>query len=280
MNVRALLRGLVPFGVRVAVRRVPATARWLLARDTLRGTPADFSHVQCARATPLRRATAFYGEALQAAKEQNVCRAAELVSGAVVGAGETFSWHAYVGPPVALRGFAPGPELHGDALEQGDGGGLCQVANLVYWLALHAGLEVVERHRHALDLFPDHDRTAPFGCGATVFFPTKDLRLSNPLPQALLLELWVDATHLHGRARLARDPGVRFRVEETDARFTREADGVWRHNVLWRVRTEADGRELRERLAEHHARVAYPLPPAVARELDGADCARDAPGRS
>ncbi len=98
----------------------------------------------------------------------------------------------------AVRGFAEGPELHGEELESGDGGGLRQVANLLFFQAVNAGLEVVERHRHALDLFPDDSRTVPFGCGATVFFPKKDLRLLNTGGSPLTLRPSIADGALHG----------------------------------------------------------------------------------
>jgi vancomycin resistance protein VanW len=67
------------------------------------------------------------------------------------------------------------------------GGGLCQLANLLVLLGIEAGMEILERHRHSLDLFPDADRTAPFGCGATVFYNYVDLRLRNVMDFPLLL---------------------------------------------------------------------------------------------
>ena len=188
-----------------------------------------------------------------------MARAVALLDGWVVPGGALASWHRALGPPLWVRGFRAGPELRQGVLAAGGGGGLCQVANLVYWLALHSGMEIVERHRHALDLFPDHDRSAPFGCGATVFFPTKDLRFRNPHPHALRLELSVREGWLHGRACFAESLTASWSVEESDHRFSREADGIWRHNVLWRIRRDRSGCESREQVAEHHARVAYPI---------------------
>lgn len=38
---------------------------------------------------------------------------------------------------------------------RGVGGGLCQLANLLYWMSLHTPLEIAERHQHSFDPFPD-----------------------------------------------------------------------------------------------------------------------------
>jgi vancomycin resistance protein VanW len=255
------VRRAVPFGVRTALRRLPAALAHAVAPAPPRATDRGaFAHVQCRRETPLARAGAPYGAELQRGKEANVRRAASLVDGALVAAGQVFSWHRHVGPPLALRGFGPGPEIHDGRLVAGVGGGACQVSNLVYWLALHAGMEIVERHRHDLDLFPDHDRTAPFGCGATVYFPTRDLRFRNPGPAPLLLELAVEAGVLCGAARFPRDPEVRFEVVERDARIAREGAAVFRSNRLVRRRLGPYGEIDEDLVAENRARVLYDVP--------------------
>jgi len=258
--IRGLVRRMIPFPVRVGLRRAPAVARHLVGRRVVRTEDRSaWAHLQCARSTPLRRQSTAYAEPVQLAKEHNVRRAVELVDGVVVAPGAVFSWHDTVGPPLRLRGFVPGPELHEGELSLGPGGGLCQVANLVFWLGLHSGMEVVERHRHGLDLFPDEDRTAPFGCGATVFYPHRDLRLVNPLEQPVLIALRVGGGRLHGEARLARDPGVCWEVVQTRHRFVRRDGKVWRENRVARRRVAA-GVVAVEPLLENRAQVVYPVP--------------------
>lgn len=257
---RVRLREAVPFAVRVAARRAPAVILHLRDRRRLaRASAAGFPHLQCAATSPLRRRATTYAPDLQAAKEHNVARAAELLDGIVIPAGATFAWHREIGPPLRVRGFRPGPELHDGILARGGGGGACQVANLLFRLAVHAGLELVERHRHGLDLFPDDDRAVPFGCGATVFYPTRDLKLRNPHPFPVRLELGVAAGELRGNLRFPADVGLRFEIVEVWHRFVRRDGVVWRENRLDRRAHGPDGRFVDEILAEHRARVAYPV---------------------
>ena len=197
------------------------------------------------------------------AKEQNVARAVELLDGLTLAPGALFSWHRQVGPPLRVRGFAPGPELHDERMESGEGGGLCQVANLLFYLAVHAGLELTERHRHALDLFPDDSRTVPFGCGATVFFPKKDLRFINTSGVSLTLRLFLHDGALTGELRSARALPFRCELIERDHRFEQRDGGTWRHNRLFRRWRYDDGTSRDEWLADHDARVAYSLQPSV-----------------
>ncbi len=259
----SLLRQVLPFGLRVGLRRLPHAMRWLARRPPVQRAldPREWSHVQCARSSPLRRQSTAYDQDMQRAKEHNVHRAAALLDGVVIPAGGTLSWHAVVGPPVRARGFLPGPELHEGVMARGGGGGACQVSNLVLWLGVHAGLDIVERHRHGLDLFPDDDRDVPFGLGATVFYPHRDLVLRNPHPWPVSLRLWVEDLRLHGEARCIRDPGVRWEVEEAGHRFVQVDDANYRENRIIRHELRGGRRVGSAPLMDNRARVAYPLEP-------------------
>lgn len=255
---RRAARALLPLGLRIALRRAPPTLAYLLSRRPRRSRGLEgFDHLQCRRTSPLRRPGSPYPAELQRGKERNVALAAARLDGVVIGPGEVFSWTREVGPPLRLLGWVPGPEVRGDGIAGGLGGGACQVANMVLWLALQSGLEIVERHRHDVDLFPDHERTAPFGSGATVFYPTRDLRLRNPGPAPLRLGLRVDDGALHGEARFPVDPGLRWELVELDHRFVRSGGATWRENRLVR-RTLRDGEVVAEALvAENRARTLY-----------------------
>jgi vancomycin resistance protein VanW len=256
---RRLVRQVVPVPLRVALLQWPSMVA-LLQHPRLPMDGAVGEHVVTHRSTPLRREKLTYDESLQRAKERNVARAVTLLDGLVLLPGVLFSWHRHIGPPSRLRGFSAGPELHDERLASGGGGGLCQVANLLFYLAVHAGLELTERHRHALDLFPDDSRTVPFGCGATVFFPKKDLRFLNTSGAQLTLRLRIGEGALHGALHSAAPLPFRCELIERDHRFERRDGAVWRHNRLYRRWHFDDGGSRDEWLADHDARVTYPVP--------------------
>lgn len=243
------------------LRRMPAF--WLEAPRLARRGPPAGDHVLAAASSPLRRDAMVADEALQAGKERNVAVAAARLDGLRLAPGATCSYHHAVGWPSRLRGFRPGLELHDGAKAVGIGGGACQVANLVYLLAVRGAMNVTERHRHSLDLFPDDGRTVPFGCGATVFFPWADLRFVNPLDQPVSLHLTVAGGRLHGALRCARAPGLDVELYEVGHRFVREGDLVFRENQLRRrIRDRVGDLLVDHALADNRARVAYPVPDA------------------
>lgn len=257
---RQRVRERLPMGLRLGVRRAPALVRWAVRPPpALPRQAAPLPWTVARRSSPLRRQGAAYDAALQAGKEANVRRVVAALDGVLLPPGTTLSWHAAVGPPLRARGFRPGPELHDGRLAVAGGGGACQVANLLFWLGVHGGLEVVERHRHGLDLFPDRGRTVPFGAGATVSWPRADLRLRNPHEGAARLSLRVAEGRLHGALELEEPLEHEVSLEERGHRFRREAaGGVRRENELWRIwRDEAGAVVREERLAAHSARVCY-----------------------
>ena len=74
------------------------------------------------------------------------------------------------------------------------------MSNSFYWVAVRAGMRIVERHRHGLDLFPDQERTVPFGCGATVVSNYADFRFENPFAESVLMRARVDRNPLASAA--------------------------------------------------------------------------------
>jgi vancomycin resistance protein VanW len=263
---RPLARRIVPRAVRIEIARMRRLPAWVLERRSMARTPlsfaerAAFTHVLAEHASPLRRG-ADPRPPYQQGKEHNVRLAAARLDGILIAPAQVFSYHHVVGRPSRWRGFATGLELHDGRLRSGRGGGLCAVSNLLYLVALRAGMKIIERHRHTLDLFPDHGRTVPFGCGATVFYNLADLRFENALPTPVLLRLEVRDGSLHGSLAAERDPGYRIELYEVGHRFFREG-GAWirENRIRRRIRDAAGACLLDEEVAHNRGRVVYDLP--------------------
>lgn len=133
---------------------------------------------------------------LVAGKVHNLRVAAQRLDGVVLPAGQLFGFWSLVGRPVRSRGFVAGRELREGCLVASIGGGLCQLSNALYAVALDAGAEIVERHAHSQTV-PGSQAEA--GRDATVFWNYLDLRWR--LPVAVQIEAWLDAERLVVRLR-------------------------------------------------------------------------------
>ena len=186
---------------------------------------------------------------LQHNKVVNLRLAVPSLHGLLVRPGETLSIWRRVGRPSTERGYLDGVQLSQGRVTVGVGGGLCQLANLIHWMALHSPLELVERHHHSFDPFPDAGRVLPFGSGASLFYNYVDLRFRNPTAQTLQLLVWLDETHLCGELRAEELPPVAYHVRESDHHFERCGDQTYRCNRLWQQQLDRrSGALVHERL--------------------------------
>jgi vancomycin resistance protein VanW len=97
----------------------------------------------------------------------------------VVKQGAIFSFWHLVGNPSERNGFQKSRIIRNGAVDFEIGGGVCQVSGMVYLAALKAGLQIVERHNHSVDIYQEHERISPLGADATVVYGSKDLQFLN-----------------------------------------------------------------------------------------------------
>lgn len=228
-----------------------------------RGLAENFPVLVSEKSSPLKREGTGSLATHTEEKTRNLRLAAARLDGLVIMPGETFSFTRTIGPSTRRRGYLPALEFRDGETVTAVGGGLCQLANLLVLLGIEAGMEITERHRHSLDLFPDADRTAPFGCGATVFYSYVDLRLKNTFAHALMLEASVEPPVCRAAIRGVDHSARRYEMIETDHEFVRVGGVIRRRNKLWRE--SEDGR--RELLCENDCRVVYPAEHLVTRDL-------------
>lgn len=223
-------------------------------------------YLQASHETPLLRQLRGEDMELQRNKVVNLRLAVEKLDGVLLRPGETLSYWRLIGKPSARRGYLPGMVLFLGRIGSDVGGGLCQLSNLIFWMTLHTDLTVVERYRHSHDVFPDAQRTQPFGTGATCAYPHRDLMLRNDTQETYQLRLRVGEKNLEGEWLATAPPLHRFEIQERDARMDQAAWGGYvRHNAIWRRVFDRDGRFLEDQpLFTNDAIMMYsPLLPEV-----------------
>lgn len=209
--------------------------------------------------TPLLRQLKDVDMWLQQNKISNLRIAVKKLNGIIIYPGETFSYWWTIGKPTRRKGYVDGMILSHGNYETGIGGGLCQLSNLIYWLTLHTPLKITERHRHSYDVFPDSNRTQPFGSGATCFYNYLDLRIYNPTKHPYQLNIHLTDEHLVGQWNTVEESLHSYEVYEKEHKITQEYWGGYvRHNLIYR-RVFNYNRELinDEYVTENHAIMMY-----------------------
>lgn len=209
----------------------------------------------------LRRKLGDADPELQENKVVNLKLACPNINGLLIKPGETFSFWRLVGEATAEKGYLEGMQLSRGLVVRGVGGGLCQLSNLLYWMALHTPLDVVERHHHSFDPFPDENRVMPFGSGCGVFYNYIDLRFANPTNITFQIKLWVTDEHLKGAIVSDIETPHSYHITEKNHRFVPDGDKTFRENEIWRVCFDRrTGERVREELiVKNRAEVKYEL---------------------
>ncbi len=121
----------------------------------------------------------------------NVQLVSQLIDGTLIEPGGTFSFNGTTGERTAEKGFQEAPVIINGELQNGLGGGICQVSTTVFNAAFEGGLPISARVNHAL--YISH---YPTGRDATVNYPDLDLKFVNDTSHWMLLRTFVGAGSL------------------------------------------------------------------------------------
>ena len=177
------------FGAKAAVFRIRRSVTDFGRAPTRLAGAADraaFSVVVARSVTPLWADPNLSEGAMQLGKVQNLRRAAAALDGVVLAPDQVFSFWRQVGRATRGRGFMAGRMLREGCMMPAIGGGLCQLSNALYDVALTAGCRIVERHAHSLRVAGS---AAEAGRDATVAWNYVDLRFSAPRELLLSVRL-------------------------------------------------------------------------------------------
>ncbi|MCW2749553.1 MAG: Vancomycin resistance protein [Aeromicrobium sp.] len=208
---------------------------------------------------------------LQHNKVTNLRLASTQVDGILIRPGETFSFNKVVGNCTRRKGYVDGMRLSQGDADSGVGGGLCQLANLLHWMFLHAPLTIVERSEHSFDPFPDKDRVIPWGVGCSIVYNYVDLVVRNDTDLTFQIGVRVGPPHLLGELRADRLSNVEYHVAARNEAFVQYDGRTYRMNEIWRTSIDrASGTTVDERLVKQNcALVKYSVPAGQVIEIAG-----------
>jgi len=107
-------------------------------------------------------------------RSHNLNVASSRVNKTILLPGEEFSYNKVVGERTLSTGFRNAIIFVKGQMEEGVGGGICQVSSTLYNAVLLAGLDITERHHHSRTVV-----YVPAGRDATVAYGSRDLRFKN-----------------------------------------------------------------------------------------------------
>ena len=129
----------------------------------------------------------------------NIKKAVDIINGYVLKPGEEFSANTVLGPRTYDLGWQPAPAIVRGGSEDQAGGGVCQVSTTLYNVVLKAGLEIVNRRGHSIQLSYVNG-----GLDATINTGTIDFVFRNNTTENVYIFSWVDRSEQKVRFEIYR----------------------------------------------------------------------------
>lgn len=113
----------------------------------------------------------------------NLSLACKAINGMILYPGDVFSYNNALGERTTEKGYKAGASYSGNETVYTVGGGICQVSSTVYYCALNADLQIVERYCHSFAT-----GYMPLGMDATVNWGTLDFKFRNNTAYPIRIE--------------------------------------------------------------------------------------------
>ena len=170
---------------------------------------------------------------------RNIHRIADMVQGAVIAPGATFSVNDFVGRRTTANGFVPAPIIDEHYKFTDDvGGGISQFATTIFNAAFFSGLDIPSYYMHGIYI-----SRYPYGRESTISFPGPDVRIRNNTPYGVLI--WPTYTETSITVTMY---STKFVTGEQTGQTT-EKKGVCTAVTTERTRSYVDGRKAVDRFS-------------------------------
>lgn len=158
-------------------------------------------------------------------RTNNLKLASKAISGTIIQPGEYFDFNDVVGPRTAAKGYKNAHVFSGEAVVNGIGGGICQVASTMFNTTLLANLQISERHQHVQRV-----SYVPLGRDAAISGTAQNFRWKNNTKYAIKIEMTVKdgvITCTYYTCQKAKPKKVKLSVSQSGKNFTlkRTVDG-------------------------------------------------------
>lgn len=145
----------------------------------------------------------------------NLSLASEKINKYVILPNEIFSFWQVIGNP-HLK-FRKSRSIQNGKITDEVGGGLCQVSGIIYQISLIAGLKIIERFNHSIDIYTKETRFTPLGTDATVVYGYKDLRVQNTYSFPIKFQISINNNEINLRLlskEIINEKNLNFAIED------------------------------------------------------------------
>ena len=129
-----------------------------------------------------------------AGRSHNIKLASSKVDDVLLMPSQEFSFNTATGKISLSTGYKNAPVIVKGELQEGVGGGVCQVSTTLYNSVLHSGLQIVSRRAHSIP-----SSYVPIGRDAAVAYGSLDFKFKNPYDFPVYLKAYVNGDKITTR---------------------------------------------------------------------------------
>lgn len=184
-------------------------------------------------------------------KLENLKLASSTINQLLLLPGDVFSYWQTQKHNQALKNLKEGLVLIDDKIVYGKGGGLCQLSNLLFWVALNSPLTVLERHHHTIENIPNSLSTLDC-CDATISEGWCDLKLKNPTNQILQFIITFENDCIQVKLYSDTKPNYSYKAIEKHKSFYNKHNKTFLKNDIYQVITNLKDNTTQEKFLIHN----------------------------
>ena len=144
-------------------------------------------------------------------RSENLRVASNSISGKVIMPGQVFSMNETTGKRSIQNGYKTAKVIVKGKLEDGLGGGVCQVSSTLYNAVIRSGLEIVERRNHSIP-----SSYIGLGLDATVSYGSIDFKFKNNFKNPIYVQIRPRggriSSHIYGYGEDKRNVAIQTQV--------------------------------------------------------------------
>lgn len=196
-------------------------------------------------------------------KAFNVQLASKKINHLIIKPNETFSFYMSIHGADKNNKYKKGLSLVNGEIKYIEGGGMCQLSNLLFQMFLHSPLMIVERHTHEIKDFPDAMQDALKGIDATIAEGFLDLKVKNCTNNIFQICISFDDKYIYGELKAKNKLDYEYKIINRNLRYTKENNKIYEYVDIYRQEVQDNGATIEKRLYTNKTEIAYKLPEYV-----------------
>lgn len=222
------------------------------------GCPLPFS--VCSHQSCIYNQDTGFDMIYQENKAHNLRLGAAALEGLLIRPGETFSYSLAVKDADKNTPYKDGLIMRDGKLTADYGGGMCQLADLLFSLFLDSPLTITERHGHKIKDFPDPDGDCVLkGGDATVFEGWLDLKVRNDTNMTFQLTFSFPDNDIRGTLLSNEKDRYSYKAANGSVTLKQEQDGLYEEAQVVREKYLENSLESTQLLYVNRCKINYEI---------------------